>query len=66
MLRTFANGLYVPLAALAGMSIFLLPLAASMVGGNMIAGEAEHGTLRTILVRPVNRGSLLLAKGRRR
>ncbi len=28
----------------------------------MVAGEAEHGTLRTILVRPVDRGALLLAK----
>ncbi len=62
MLRTFANGLYIPLAAIAGMSFFLLPLAASMIGGNMIAGEAEHGTLRTILLRPVDRGALLLAK----
>jgi len=62
MLRTFANGLYVPPAVLAVMSVFLLPLAAAMVGGNMIAGEAEHGTLRTILVRPVDRGALLLAK----
>ena len=43
-------------------SVFLLPLAAAMVGGNMIAGEAEHGTLRTVLVRPVDRGALLLAK----
>jgi ABC-2 type transport system permease protein len=62
MLRTFANGLYIPPAALAVMSVFLLPLAAAMVGGNMIAGEAEHGTLRTILVRPVDRGALLVAK----
>jgi ABC-2 type transport system permease protein len=62
LIKTFMNGLYVPPAALAIMSAFLLPLAAAMVGGFMIAGEAEAGTLRTILVRPVRRGSVLLSK----
>ena len=56
------NGLYVPPAALAIMSVFLFPLAAAMVGGFMIAGEAEAGTLRTMLVRPVRRGAVLLSK----
>jgi ABC-2 type transport system permease protein len=56
------NGLLVPLVALVGVSAFLLPLAASMIGANMIAGEAETGTLKTVLVRPVRRGSLLAAK----
>lgn len=56
------NGLLVPVIALVGISAFLLPLAASMVGANMIAGEAETGTLKTVLVRPVRRGSLLTAK----
>jgi ABC-2 type transport system permease protein len=62
LIDTFRNGLYVPAAALAGMSFFLLPLAAAMVGGFMLAGEAEQGTMRTILVRPVRRGSLIMAK----
>jgi ABC-2 type transport system permease protein len=56
------NGLLVPLVALIGVSAFLLPLAASMIGANMIAGEAETGTLKTVLARPVRRGSLLAAK----
>lgn len=56
------NGLLVPVIALVGISAFLLPLAASMAGGSMIAGEAETGTLKTVLVRPVRRGSLLVAK----
>jgi ABC-2 type transport system permease protein len=60
--RITMNGLFVPLAALLGLSIFLLPVAAAMVAGYLIAGEAEIGTLRTILVRPVGRGSVLLAK----
>jgi ABC-2 type transport system permease protein len=62
LVKTFMNGLYVPPAALAIMSVFLFPLAAAMVGGFMIAGEAEAGTLRTMLVRPVRRGAVVLTK----
>ncbi len=56
------NGLYVPLAALAVLSFFLLPLVSAMTGGFVIAGEAETGTLKTLLTRPVGRGGVLLAK----
>ncbi len=54
--------MYVPLASLAVLIPFMLPLAAAMVGGYMIAGEAELGTLRIILLRPVRRGAMLLTK----
>ena len=57
-----ANGIYVSLAALAMLASFLLPLVASMVGSYTIAGEAETGTLRTVLIEPVRRSRLLLAK----
>jgi ABC-2 type transport system permease protein len=60
--RVLSNGMYVPLASIAALLPFLLPLAAAMVAGYMIAGEAELGTLRIILLRPVRRGSLLLSK----
>ena len=60
--RVFGNGMYVPLAALASLLPFLLPMAAAMVAGYMIAGEAELGTMRIILLRPVRRGALLLVK----
>ena len=56
------NGVFVPLAAIAALSAFLLPLAAAMSGGYSIAGEAEMGTMKTWLVRPVSRGSVLLSK----
>lgn len=56
------NGMYVALASLSALLPFLLPMAAAMVAGYMIAGEAELGTLRIILLRPVRRGSILLAK----
>lgn len=56
------NGMYVALASLSALLPFLLPMAAAMVAGYMVAGEAELGTLRIILLRPVRRGSMLLAK----
>jgi len=37
-------------------------MAAAMVAGYMIAGEAELGTLRIVLLRPVRRGSFILTK----
>lgn len=56
------NGLYVALGTLFALSTFLLPLLAAMSGSQTIAGEAEGGTLRTVLMQPVRRGSLLAAK----
>ena len=60
--RVVENGMYTPLAALAALLPFLLPLTAITVASYMLAGEAELGTLRMILLRPVDRGALLLAK----
>ncbi len=60
--RVFGNGLYLPVAALFLLITMMLPLAAAMVGGSTIAGEAELGTLRMMLLRPVGRGSVVLAK----
>lgn len=57
-----SNGLYVALGSLFALSTFLLPLLAAMAGSQTVAGEAEKGTLRTVLMQPVRRGSLLLAK----
>jgi ABC-2 type transport system permease protein len=56
------NGLFVPLTAIAVLANFLLPLAASMTGGYAVAGEAEMGTMKTWLVRPVSRTSVLVSK----
>jgi ABC-2 type transport system permease protein len=46
----------IPLAAL------LLPLYVALVGGDLVAKEAEDGTLRMILCRPVSRLRLLVLK----
>jgi ABC-2 type transport system permease protein len=57
-----SNGLYVSMGTLLVMTAFLLPLLASVSGSQTFAGEAEKGTLRTVLMQPVHRGTLLLAK----
>jgi ABC-2 type transport system permease protein len=60
--KIFSNGMYVPIGALAVLLPFMLPLAATMVAGYMIAGEAELGTLRIALLRPVPRGTIIVSK----
>jgi ABC-2 type transport system permease protein len=39
-----------------------VPLLVALVTGDMIAGEANMGTLRLLLTRPVSRNTLMLAK----
>ena len=56
------NGLFVPLSAVGVLSFFFLPLLSSMAGAFPIAGEAEMGTMKTWLARPVTRGAVLLSK----
>ncbi|MGB3764385.1 MAG: ABC transporter permease [Ornithinimicrobium sp.] len=51
-----------PLAALGIVLPLFLPIAVAVVGGEAIAGEAQTGTLRYLLVRPVGRAHLILAK----
>ena len=57
-----ANGELFPLAALAVVLPLFLPIAVAVVAGDSIAGEAQAGTLRYLLVRPVGRTRLLVAK----
>ncbi len=56
------NGLFVALAALTIELGLFLPLAVSVVSGDSVAGEANIGTLRYLLVAPVTRLRLLLVK----
>jgi ABC-2 type transport system permease protein len=62
MSRVLENGLYVPVSALAALLLVLLPLASAVLGSYLVAGEAELGTLRAILLRPQSRGSLIVSK----
>lgn len=56
------NGALYPAAALAIVLPLFLPIAVAVVAGDSIAGEAQQGTLRYLLVRPVGRTRLLVAK----
>jgi ABC-2 type transport system permease protein len=56
------NGLLVMLAVLYALASFLLPIIAAMGGASSVASEAEAGTLKTWLTRPVSRTGVLLAK----
>ena len=53
---TIATIMMMPLAA------FLLPLYVALIGGDLVAKEAEDGTLRMILSRPIGRARLLAVK----
>jgi ABC-2 type transport system permease protein len=57
-----SDGTLFPLAALGVVLPLLLPIAVAVLGGDAIAGESQMGTLRYLLVRPVGRTRLLLAK----
>jgi len=57
-----ANGALFPVAALAIVLPIFLPVAVAVVAGDAVAGEASGGTLRYLLLRPVARTRLLVAK----
>ncbi|RJQ71494.1 hypothetical protein D5S17_27210 [Pseudonocardiaceae bacterium YIM PH 21723] len=56
------NGLLLPLAALMVALPLLLPLTVSMAAADAIAGEANHGSLRGLLLAPVGRIRLVAMK----
>ena len=56
------DGALFPLAAIAIVLPLFLPAAVAVTAGETIAGEAQQGTLRYLLIRPVGRTRLLVAK----
>ncbi len=56
------SGLATPVLMLLFESVFMLPLIASLVAGDIVAAEDGNGTLKTILTRSVNRGQVFAAK----
>ncbi len=60
--RITGNGLFLSLTALVAVLPLFLPLGVSVVSGDAVAGEANLGTLRSLLVVPVRRGRLLAVK----
>ncbi len=58
----YISALTVALLMLMPQVLLLLPLYVALVGGDLVAKEAEDGTLRMILSRPISRFRLLLVK----
>jgi ABC-2 type transport system permease protein len=56
------TGLLLPAFALRITSAFLLVIVVALFGGDAIAGEASWGNLRYMLMRPIGRGRLVVAK----
>jgi ABC-2 type transport system permease protein len=60
--KKYISVLTVSTLMVTAMAFTLLPLYAALVGGDMVAKEAEDGTLRMILSRPISRLRLILLK----
>ncbi len=60
--RDYVSTLTVAIVMLIPQILLLMPLYAALVGGDLVAKEAEDGTLRMILSRPISRFRLLLVK----
>jgi ABC-2 type transport system permease protein len=58
----YISALTVALLMLWPQILLLMPLYVALVGGDLVAKEAEDGTLRMILSRPISRARLLLVK----
>jgi len=56
------TGLATPLVGLLFSSVWLFPLITSLVAGDIIASEDNHGTLKTILTRSTERWQIFVAK----
>jgi ABC-2 type transport system permease protein len=57
-----SNGALFPAAAMALVMPVFLPVSVAVLAGDAVAGEAATGTLRYLLIRPVGRTRLLVAK----
>ena len=60
--RVTQNGLFTGFTAMLLAMPLFLPLTIAVVAGDTIAGEAGLGTLRYLLIAPVNRARLLVVK----
>ncbi len=60
--QEYLSALTVAVIMLIPQILLLLPLYCALVGGDLVAKEAEDGTLRMILSRPISRARLLFVK----
>ena len=57
-----SSGLAIPLVMMVFGSIWLFPLIAALVAGDIVASEDQNGTLKTILTRSTARGRIFFGK----
>lgn len=62
LVEDYISALTVAVIMLIPQILLLMPLYTGLVGGDLVAKEAEDGTLRMILCRPVSRWRLLVVK----
>src|SRR5689334_20682342 len=60
--RDYVSALTVAVVMLIPQILLLMPLYTALVGGDLVSKEAEDGTLRMILSRPISRARLLAVK----
>ena len=60
--QEYISALTVALFMIFPQIVMFMPLYAALVGGDLVAKEAEDGTLRMMLSRPISRFQILLAK----
>lgn len=56
------NALMLPVIVLSTTMVFFLPLGTTITASDALAGEASHGTMRSLLLAPVSRIRLLAVK----
>ena len=59
---SYVSGLMLPAFALRITSALILVIVVALFGGDAIAGEANWGNLRYLLMRPIGRGRLVFSK----
>ncbi len=62
LVENYISALTVAMIMLMPQILLLMPLYTGLVGGDLVAKEAEDGTLRMILSRPISRWRLLFVK----
>ncbi|HMJ88628.1 MAG TPA: ABC transporter permease subunit, partial [Candidatus Acidoferrum sp.] len=62
LVEDYISALTVALIMLIPQVFILMPLYTGLIGGDLVAKEAEDGTLRMILSRPISRWRLLMVK----
>ncbi len=62
LVQDYISALTVAMIMLIPQILLLMPLYTGLIGGDLVAKEAEDGTLRMILSRPISRWRLLMVK----